>query len=140
MNESFGKRVTMLEELVGRLMEGQRMLEGEIALLKGRNEGQNSNENQNPTPDSTGRIEHTETRDPDCSIDLGIVPDHIAEIPPILDHPGTVNTIDPELVERSSHSGSGLDLSVDSAAREPESASAYMDDYGQMYTQGDDAQ
>lgn len=136
MNESLGKRMHMLEDLVARLVEDQRRLSEEIKCYK---EGD---------PSRSGIIEMASSMDSsqqDCSLELddpmgdSIMPQE--DIPPVvLDQPPG-NTIDPELVESPSQKNGVAVPGAESNVVGADAADcAYTDAYGQIYSQGDDTQ
>ncbi|RJE18508.1 hypothetical protein PHISCL_09161 [Aspergillus sclerotialis] len=138
MNESFGKRLHVLEDLVTRLVEEQRRLAAQIA---GKDEP------------AAGFAESN--AQPDCSLELDHVApqgDPIGNVSSVLLDEGSGNLIDPGLVQSTTQQegdslvvpeipAANTDPVVGSGNVEKENlTAAFTDDYGQIYTHGDDSQ
>lgn len=132
MDESFGKRLQMLEDLVATLVDEQRRLTAQIAGNR-----------------DTGNAR------PECSLGLGhmdstvVSQETIDNVPPVLVDEASGGLIDPELVQptaqqlevpeiTAANTTPGAVQSSNDGKEEP--TSAYTDNYGQIYTHGDDAQ
>lgn len=136
MDESFGKRLQMLEDMVATLVDEQRKL---ATQLVGNKEG-------------SGTVQTTAR--PDCSLELDntvVTQEDPIDVPPVLLDDASDSLIDPDLVQSTGQqAGNCLGVSdtivaADSAVElandeKEESTSSYTDDYGQVYTHGDDAQ
>ena len=139
INESFGKRLHVLEDLVTRLLEEQRRLAAQIAAKDGPTAGF-GNESTQPQPE--------------CSLELDIAQqeDQIDHVSSVLLDEAPDNLIDPELVQSATQQEgdsfvvpeipvTNTDLAVGSGNVEKEAfTSVFTDDYGQIYTHGDDSQ
>lgn len=137
MNESFGKRLHVLEDLVTRLVEEQRRLATQIA--------------GKDVPAGFG--ECSSQPEPDCSLELDHVAPHgdpIGNVSSVLLDEGPSNLIDPGLVQSATQQEDNNLVPEIPAATDPVVGSgnverenltaAFTDDYGQIYTHGDDSQ
>lgn len=126
----------MLEDMVATLVGEQRKLAAQIAGNK----------------EASGPVQATAR--PDCSLELDntvVTQEDPIDVPPVLLDDASDGLIDPELVQSTSQqAGNGLGVSDTTAATDSavgsandekeESSASYTDDYGQIYTHGDDTQ